>query len=102
MQFSSWNNVPKTSKKKSQRQPLFPLLGVPQEDHVTHYNIYEEGLGQSHAGSLVVGSVSVSPYESWLVDSVGFFFFGVLDPSGSYNPSFPSSAGFPEHPLPSV
>ena len=29
-------------------------------------------LGQSHIGSLVVGSVSVSPYEPRLVDSVGF------------------------------
>lgn len=32
--------------------------------------IYAEGLNQSHEGSLVVGSVSMSPYMS-LVDSVG-------------------------------
>ena len=33
--------------------------------------IYAEALGQTHAGSLV-DSVSVSSYESRLVDSVGF------------------------------
>lgn len=33
-------------------------------------NIYAEGLGQSHAGFLVVGSVSVRSYENRLVDSV--------------------------------
>ena len=34
--------------------------------------IYVEGLGQSHAGFLVVNSFSVSSYEPRLVDSVGF------------------------------
>ena len=37
-----------------------------------NYNIYVEGLGQSHAGSLVGGSVSMSHYGLRLVDSVGF------------------------------
>ena len=34
--------------------------------------MYAEILCQSHAGSLVGGSVSVSPYGPRLVDSVGF------------------------------
>ena len=34
--------------------------------------IYAEGLGQSHAGSLIDSSVSVSSYEPRLLDSVGF------------------------------
>ena len=34
--------------------------------------MYAEGLGQSHAGSPVVGSDSVSLYKPKLVESVGF------------------------------
>jgi hypothetical protein len=33
--------------------------------------MYVEDVGQSHAGSLVGCSVSVSPCETWLVDSLG-------------------------------
>lgn len=55
-------------------------------------NLCAEAQGQSHAGSLVVHSVSISSYEPRLVDFVAFL-RGVLDPSGSYNPS---SARFPE------
>jgi hypothetical protein len=40
--------------------------------HLHNCYIYAEGLGQTHAGSLVGGSVSVSPYRPRLVDSVGF------------------------------
>ena len=36
------------------------------------YYICVEGLGLSHACSLVHGSVSVSPYGSRLVEAVGF------------------------------
>jgi hypothetical protein len=43
-------------------------------------NIYAEGLGQTHAGSLVVGSVSTDPHEPRLVDSVCC---GVFDTSDS-------------------
>lgn len=60
------------SRQKNHRQSLFPLLGVSRKDKVTHCNICELCLGQTHAGSLVVGLVSVSPYEPMLVDSVGF------------------------------
>ena len=58
------------SREKCQRQLLLPLLGVPQEDQAMI--IYAEGLGQTHVGSLIVGSVSVTLYEPKLVDSVGF------------------------------
>lgn len=53
--------------------------------------MYAEGLDQSHAGFLVVDSVSVNSCELRLVDSVGFL-CNVLDPYGSHNPS----AGFPK------
>ena len=33
--------------------------------------IFTDGQGLSHACSLVGGSVSLSPYEPWLVGSVG-------------------------------
>lgn len=36
------------------------------------YNMCVDGLGQSHAGSLVGGSASVSLNELRLVNSVGF------------------------------
>lgn len=32
-----------------------------------NFNMYSEDLGQSHADSLVVSTVSVSPYESRLI-----------------------------------
>lgn len=35
-------------------------------------NIYAEGLGQFYEGSLVVASVTLSPYEPKGVGSVGF------------------------------
>jgi len=57
--------------------------------------IYSEGLGQTHAGSLGVGSVSVGPYGATVVDPVGFLVVS-LNPSGSYNLSSPPSTGFPE------
>lgn len=40
-----------------------------------------------------ISSVFISSYEPWLVGSV---ICSVLDHSGTYNPFFPSSAGFPE------
>jgi hypothetical protein len=45
--------------------------------------------GQTHTGSLIADSVSVSLYEPWLVDSVDFLMV-FLTPLGSYNPSSPS------------
>lgn len=82
------------NRQNNQRQPL---LGLLQEDELHNHNIYAEGLGQTHEGSLVVSLVSVSPYEPHLVDSVGcvlivsFIFYSF----GSYHSSSLSSAGFP-------
>jgi hypothetical protein len=58
------------------------------------YDIYQEGPGQSYAGSMVVFSDHVSHYEPRLVDSTGFLmdFLTPLPPLIS----FPSSAGFLE------
>ena len=50
-------------------------------------NFVAEGLGQSHASSLVGGSFFVSHYEPKIVDL--WFSCGVLGTSGSNNPSFP-------------
>jgi hypothetical protein len=50
----------------SQRQLLFPLLGVPKKDQVTQYNILAEGPGLSHAGSLVGSLVNCQPFN-WLL-----------------------------------
>jgi hypothetical protein len=61
---------------KSQRKPTHPSCPTPaptvkglKKDQATH-NIYAESLGQTHADSLVVRSVSVGPYEPRLDDSV--------------------------------
>lgn len=58
-----------------QRQSSFPLLVIPQEDQVTQ-PIYKHTYMYTHtymdlAQTLIVVWVSVGPYETWLVDSVG-------------------------------
>lgn len=40
---------------------MFLLLGVLQDDQLHYSNIHTKRLGQFHAGSLVVSSVSMSP-----------------------------------------
>ena len=55
--------------------------------------MYSEVLGQKHEGSLAVGSMSVTPCEARLVDSMAFC--GVFYLS-AYNPFSPSSVGFKE------
>lgn len=50
---------------------------------------------QSHAGPVIADSVSVSPYETFLVDSVGHFLLVSFIYSDSYSLSSPSSTGFP-------
>lgn len=57
---------------QSQRRPLFPILESPMKTKLQNCYISTESLGESHACSLVGGSVSVSLYELRLVDSVGF------------------------------
>ena len=65
------------------------------------YNYIDaEGLGQSQEGSLVVGSVSVSPCEQRLVVSVCFLVVHLTPLDPTINPSSLSSAGFSEfHPV---
>lgn len=41
----------------------------------SHTTIDAEDLVQTHAGSLIVCSVSVSPYQPWLVNSWAMFFW---------------------------
>ena len=57
--------------------------------------ICAEGLGPSHAYSLVCGSVSVNPYGPRLVDSVGFLVVS-LTPHAPTILFSPSSAGPPQ------
>lgn len=62
-------------KKGSQNQaPESEIVPVPMVRSLTLHtcDMYVKGLGQSNAGSLVVGSTSVSPHEARLVDSMGF------------------------------
>lgn len=47
---------------------------------------------QTYVDAVVGYSVFVSPYESRLVDSVGFVHLGIFNPSSSYKPSSPSSS----------
>ena len=82
------SRVPKASKRI--RESAAPL-----EDHHTQLSHICRVLRSAHAGFLVGGSISVSPYEPRLVDSVKFS-CGALDSSGSYNPFSPSSAGCAE------
>lgn len=59
-----------------------------------NHNIVAEDTSQTHTGPLIVSSVSVSPWDPCLVDSVDCV---ILVPfSDSYNPSSPSSARLPK------
>ena len=49
---------------------------------IYNYNLCAEGLGLFHSGSLVGGSVSLSPYGS----RFHRFSHGTLNPSRSYSP----------------
>jgi hypothetical protein len=50
---------------------LLSLLGIPQSYQANCHNLFSEGLVQTHTGAVPATSVSVSPYEPCLVDSVG-------------------------------
>ena len=80
---------------KESRTPPLPVLGAPHKHQANNHNIYAEDIVQTHAGSVIAASVSVSLYEPCLVDSVDFFSWCSL-PSGSYNLFSPSSTGFLE------
>lgn len=69
------------------------------ESHKTpkliNHSMYAESLKQTHANSMIAASVSVNPYENYLVD-LSFMFLSCLQFSLSYNPFNPSFAGFPK------
>lgn len=47
---------------EGQRYALFSLLGFSWNTTLHNHNTYAEDLDQSHPGSLIVASVSVSPH----------------------------------------
>jgi len=53
--------------------PTLLLLGIPQKHQAKNPNIFVEDQEQTHASSMIIVSVPVSPSEPWLVDSVGHF-----------------------------
>lgn len=63
--------------------PTLPLLGIPQKHQAKNPNIFVEDQEQTHASSMIIASVPVSPSEPWLVGSVGHFFPGAFNYFGS-------------------
>lgn len=63
---------------------------------LNNHSMYAEMLVQTHVDSMIAAWVSVSPSESYLVDSVGHALFGVLNPSDSYSPFYLFSTSFPK------
>lgn len=57
-----------------------------------NHKIYAEALSQIHAGSWILYSVCEKPGPLWTDSGIC-----VSDPSVSYNPSFHTSAGFPDY-----
>lgn len=60
--------IPRRDKRVS--DTLLPLLEVPQKHQPNAHNTYTEYLVQIHVGFALASSVSVSPYESCIVNSV--------------------------------
>lgn len=56
--------------------------------------IFAEDLGETHSGALTLVSVSVSPNETWLFDSVDHILVVSLTLPGFYNTFSPTSTGF--------
>jgi hypothetical protein len=53
--------------------PPFSTLGGPTNIKLNNHNDYVEDIAQTHVGSLIATSVSVSLYEPSFVDSVAMF-----------------------------
>lgn len=70
------------------------MLVFLQKYQANSYNMYTEDLVQTHRGLMFAAQVSVSPYETCLVDSVDLSFLVYTTPSDSYNLSFSSSVVF--------
>lgn len=81
-----------------QTKDLEPVSSSTGSHNTNLYNqsTYAKKLIQTHAGPMIVASVSMNFYEPCLVDFVGYVFSGFLNPSGSFNSSSSSSVGFPE------
>ena len=81
-------------KKKSEPAPV-PAVRDPTRGPSYTTVIYAECISESHGDSLVVSSVSVSPYEPRLADSLSFLVVS-LTPLALTILSPHSSAGFPK------
>ena len=49
----------------------FLLFGVPQKPKLNKHSVYVEDLAQTHTCSMIAASVSLNPFEPYLVNSVG-------------------------------
>lgn len=58
------------SRQKSQKPPL-PLSGASLKHQVNNHNIHTEVLAKTHASFMIASSVSTSPHDPCLVDSMG-------------------------------
>ena len=52
------------------RDTLTPTVRSPTKHQVNNHNIYAKDIAQTLVGSMIAASVSVSPYDACLVDSV--------------------------------
>lgn len=68
------------------------ITGIPSYTTIT----YIEDLNQTHKGPLITTPISVSPYKSWFVDSVGYVLIVSLTPLLSQFFPSPSSMGCPK------
>ena len=80
--------------KVSETTPV-PLSGVHPKTRSQQHNIYAEDL-ETHTGPMFSTSVSVSPCETCLLNSVGHVLLVSPIPPDSYSLSSLSSPGFPD------
>ena len=71
--------MPQKLAKESETSQL-PLLEFLQKHQANNHTIHAEDLSLAHSGSVTVTSVSVSPYVSFLGDSVYCALFTCLTP----------------------
>lgn len=91
--YQGWTRKPNRKKEsqKSQEIHLLPLLGVPQKHKAKTHNIYVKNLVKTYEISI---SISVSPCEPWLSDSVSHALLVLSTSSDSYKLSSPLLYGF--------
>lgn len=71
------------SRWKSQKYLHYQLEDSQKTIKEDKHNKYEEDLVQTHAGSMVVFLISMSPYKPWLVDSLSHVMQVFLTPFDS-------------------